>query len=223
MLLLGQASLPTVRALKKELGDYTEISGSEISLRKSKIYGWNCPPIEMIGISRVLEMEGTSTWESIKYLGTPLVKVAPRSSLWLPLLDKMKASILAWGATWLNKARKLILVNSVLTSLHVYQASILLAPRGIVRDIDNILRKFLREGGRNEGKKMHLISWDKVKSPRMEGGLQVRDVATQNLAMGGNILWKMIGGKTTWSSKSLRTKYFCGHKERCLDRPPPLD
>ena len=50
------------------------------------------------------------------------------------------------------------------------------------------------------GKKMHLVSWDKVKAPRMEGGLQVRDVATQNLAMGGKILWKMIRVKTTWSS-----------------------
>jgi hypothetical protein len=67
---------------------------------------------------------------------------------------------------------------------------------------------------------MHLVSWDKVKAPRMEGGLQVRDVATQNLAMGGKILWKMIRGKTTWSSKSLRLKYFRGHKERCLDFPP---
>jgi hypothetical protein len=201
------------------LDDYTEISGSEINLRKSKIYSWKCPPIEMIGISRVLEMEGTSTWESIKYLETPLVKAAPRSILWLPLLDK-KARIFAWGATWLNKAGKLILINFVLTSLPVYQASILLALRGIVRDIDSILRKFLWEGGRNEGEKMHLISWDKVKAPRMEGGLQVRDVATQNLAMGGKILWKMIRGKTTWSSKAIKTKYLCGHKERCLDRPP---
>ena len=67
---------------------------------------------------------------------------------------------------------------------------------------------------------MHLISWDKVKAPKREGGLQIRDVATQNLAMGGKILWKMISGKTTWSSKALKTKYFCGHKERCLDCPP---
>jgi hypothetical protein len=146
----------------------------------------------MIGISRVLEMEGASTWESIKYLGIPLVKEAPRSNLCLPLLDKMKAMILAWGATWLNKVGKLILINSVLTSLLVYHTSIILAPRGFVRDINNILRKFLWEEGRNEGKKMHLVSWDKVKAPRMEGGLQVRDVATQNLAMGGKILWKIV-------------------------------
>ena len=70
----------------------------------------------------------------------------------------------------------------------IYQASILLAPKGIVKDIDRLLRKFLWEGGRNEGRKMHLISWDKVKAPKMEGGLQIRDVATQNVALGGKIL-----------------------------------
>ena len=96
----------------------------------------------------------------------------------------------------------------------------LLAPKGIVKDIDNLLRKFLWEGGRNTGRKMHLVSWEKVKGPKSEGGLNIRDVATQNLAMGGKILWKMIRGKTTWSSKALRTKYFRGHKERCLDSPP---
>ena len=46
------------------------------------------------------------------------------------------------------------------------------------------------------------------------------EMARHNVAMGGKILWKMISGKTTWSSKALRTKYFFGHKERCLERPP---
>ena len=108
------------RSFKKELDAYTDISGSEINLRKSKIYGWNCPPIEMTDISRVMEMDGTSTWDSIKYLGIPLVKATPRRSLWMPLVDKLKAKIMAWGASWLNKAGKSILINSILTSLPVY-------------------------------------------------------------------------------------------------------
>ena len=119
-LLLGQANLTTEKSFKKELDVYTEVSSSEISLRKRKIYGWNCPPIEMTEISRTLEMDGTSKWDSIKYLGIPLVKVAPRKSLWMPLMDKIKAKLMAWGVSWLNKAGKIILINSVLTSLPVY-------------------------------------------------------------------------------------------------------
>ena len=165
-------------------------------------------------------MEGTSRWDSIKYLGIPLVKAAPKKSLWMPLLEKLKSKIMSWGDSWLNKAGKIVLINSVLSSLPVYQASLMLAPKGIVQEIDKLLKKFLWEGGRNDGRKMHLVSWNKIKAPKWEGGLQIRDVATQNLAMGGKILWKMIRGKTTWSSKALRTKYFYGHKERCLERPP---
>ena len=88
---------------------FKEISGSEINLRKSKIRGWNFPPIEMLDIYRVLEMDGTTTWDSIKYLRVPLVKTAPRNSLWMPIMDKLKARIMAWGTNWLNKAGKLIL------------------------------------------------------------------------------------------------------------------
>ena len=112
----------------------------------------------MTEISRTLEMEGTSRWDSIKYLEIPLVKAAPRKSLWMPLMDKLKRKIMSWGASWLNKASKIVLINYVLTSLLVYQASIILAPKGIVQEIDNLMRKFLWEGARNEGRKENALS-----------------------------------------------------------------
>jgi hypothetical protein len=56
------------------------MSGSEISQSKSKIYGWNITPIEMLGISRVLGMEGHTKWETFTYLGIPISKAAPRAS-----------------------------------------------------------------------------------------------------------------------------------------------
>ena len=62
------------------------------------------------------------------------------------------------------------------------------------------------------------MSWDKVTKSKMEGGLQIRDVSIQNLAMGGKILWNMITGKRTWSKQILKKKYFTGDKERCLER-----
>jgi hypothetical protein len=79
-LLLGGANNNTARKFKIELDVYKEVSGSETSLHKRKIFGWNCLPQEMLDISRILEMEGTITWDSIKYLGIPLFKSAPRVS-----------------------------------------------------------------------------------------------------------------------------------------------
>ena len=42
-LLLGIANTNTTSKFKKELDAYSEASGSEINLRKSRIYGWSCP------------------------------------------------------------------------------------------------------------------------------------------------------------------------------------
>jgi len=41
---------------------------------------------------------------------------------------------------------------------------------------------------KGEQKKFHIISWDIVKRPISEGGLQVRDPVLANLAMGEKIL-----------------------------------
>ena len=87
----------------------------------------------MTEISRTLNMDGTSRWDSIKYLGIPLVKVAPRKSLWMPLMEKLKSKIMSWGDSWLNKAGKIVLINYVLAALPVYQASLILSPKGIVQ------------------------------------------------------------------------------------------
>ena len=141
-------------------------------------------------------MEGSTTWDSFKYLGIPIFKVAPRVAHWLPLLDKLKLWIHAWGATWLNLEWKVVLLKSVLTSLPIYQNSILLAPKSITIKIDTLLRRFLWEGRRKNERKLHLVSWDKIKKPSLEEGLHIRDMATQNFAMGAKLLWNLISGKS---------------------------
>jgi hypothetical protein len=142
-LLLGWASTIIARKFKQQLDLYKEASGSQINHRKSQIFGWNCKPREMVEISRILEMEGETQWESVKYLGVPIFKSKPKYSHWSPVIDKIKTIIQAWGASWLNLAGKLVFLKSVLASIPIYQSSILLAPSGCIRQIESLLRRFL--------------------------------------------------------------------------------
>jgi hypothetical protein len=57
-------------------------------------------------------------------------------------------------------------------------------------------------------KKNHLVSWDIVKRPSQEGGLQVRDPGLANLAMGGKILWKIFSKQRHLVSQILIKKYL---------------
>ena len=54
--------------------------------------------------------------------------------------------------------------------------------------ISKLLRDFLWNGGKGNQIKLHLVSWDIVKRPLSEGGMQIRDPGLANLAMGGKII-----------------------------------
>jgi len=218
-LLLGGASIPTARHFKQELEIYKQNSGSKINFQKSKVYGWNCSIRELGEIARVLEMEAVFVWDSFTYLGVPIARGASKANHWISVIDKFKKRIQNWGSNWLNMAGKLVLLKSVLMSIPIYQNSILLAPASVIKKMEGLIRKFLWEGGKGNVHKPHLVSWDKTQKPFKEGGLQLRNLPRQNLAMGAKILWNLVTGKESWSKKVLRKKYFPGQRLRCLDKP----
>jgi hypothetical protein len=194
-LLLGGESPIIAKKFKEELDAYAAASGSEISQAKSNIYGWNITPNEMLGITRALGMEGHTNWEAFKYLGIPIFKNAPRTSHWNHLVEKLKNKFSSWGVNWLNLAGKAVLIKSVVSSIPIYQSSLLLAPATVIQRIEAFQRRFLWEGGRQARRKLHLISWEKTSNPFLEGGLNFKKTRVQNLALGAKLLWKMVTGK----------------------------
>ena len=166
-------------------------------------------------------MEVVHDWDSFIYLGVPIFKKNSRETHWSPIINKFKNRIQNWGSNWLNLAGKTVLLKSVLMSIPIFQNSIPLAPASILKQMESLIRKFLWEGGKGNHHRIHLVSWNKIQMPYKEGGLQFRDLAKQNLAMGAKILWNLVSGRESWSKKFLRKKYFPGERLRCLDSPTP--
>eukprot|EP00253_Pinus_taeda_P003653 PITA_03653 len=131
-------------------------------------------------------------------------------------INNIKTKIASWGGKWLNYAGKLILIKFVLSSLPIYQASFLLAPKTIKDHISQLLRDFLWKGGKGNERKFHLVSWDIVKRPKLEGGLQIRDPNLANIALGGKILWQLYSNKHHPVSQLLQNKDFKGASLRNL-------
>ena len=172
----------------------------------------------MLDISRILNVDGVVAWESFNYLGIPIFKSKPKSSAWNPIVEKIKRKIHGWGSIWLNLARKVLLIKAVLNSYLLYQSSLILAPAKVISQIEGLIRTFLwQKGYDGSGKKFALVSWKIIKLPRPEGGLFIRDLRSQNLAMGAKLLWNMIAPKPSWCSQMLKAKYFSGPRLRCLE------
>jgi hypothetical protein len=93
-----------------------------------------------------------------KHLGVPIFKSNPKASHWDQLIGKLKNRINSWGANWLNLAGKVVLIKAVLANIPIYQSSLLLAPMSTFQKIEALFRRFLWEGGKQTGRKLHLIS-----------------------------------------------------------------
>ena len=85
---------------------------------------------------------------------------------------------------WLNLPGKVTLIKSILSSLPIFDNMVLLTPKSIMNSITVELRKFLWQGGKNQGKKFHLVNWNVVKQPKLNGMLGIREVRLMNTTMG---------------------------------------
>ena len=130
-------------------------------------------------------------------------------SLWLDVLSKLKAKIVSFGGHWLTNAGKLVLLKSVLSSLPIFQSSLLLAPKSISTQIAKILRDFLWCGGKGN-KKFHLVNCETIKRPITEGRLQLRDLELANIALGGKLIWQIFADNNHLVSKLFSMKYLKG-------------
>lgn len=98
----------------------------------------------------------------------------------------------SWGTRWLNQVGRVVLDKLVLSSLPHFQFSSLLSPKGAMKDMAQLIHKFLWQGGKSNAKSFHLVNWNIVSSPKDSGGLGIRDLEVVNIATGAKLLWRLI-------------------------------
>ncbi|XP_074315651.1 uncharacterized protein LOC141651857 [Silene latifolia] len=121
-----------------------------------------------------------------KYLGVAITAGRLKKKDCAGLVDKIVERIRSLGAQRLSYAGRLVLVNSVLTSMYTYWASMFVLPKGVMSRVDAICRSFLWEG-RSEYSRVPLLGWAKVCVPLNEGGLGIKQSHIWNKASIGKL------------------------------------
>ena len=85
-----------------------------------------------------------------------------------PFIKKTKKKIQSWKANVLSQAGRHTLVKYVVSSLSVYNMSILQLPDQILESLDKMMRRFWWGDGVNK-KKSHTIKWSELSKPIEEG------------------------------------------------------
>ena len=79
----------------------------------------------------------------VKHLGVPLLSKRLSASSCSPLLEAIKTRLQSWKAKLLSFAGRIVLIKSVLSSMHLYWTSVFILPASILQAIDHLLLGFL--------------------------------------------------------------------------------
>ena len=140
----------------------------KVNLRKSQVFLFNTPMEIHRHLAHLLGF--THNILPFVYLGIALINNPLRNSSWDSLLSSFKKRLSLRTFHSLNLHGLLILLKSILQALLVYIFSALAAPTFILNTLRMLQRSFLWQGNK-EGRKMSLVSWNKVCSPKKDGGL----------------------------------------------------
>nr|XP_043637979.1 uncharacterized protein LOC122608979 [Erigeron canadensis] len=98
------------------------------------------------------------------------------------LIERVRNRVSDWKNKFLSFAGRLQLVQSVLSSMHVYWATMSMLPDGVIKEIEQVLRNFLwSQGSLQKGKSK--VAWDVVCLSKNEGGLGIRSLHDFNIAL----------------------------------------
>ncbi|KAL0439818.1 UNVERIFIED_CONTAM: hypothetical protein Slati_2464800 [Sesamum latifolium] len=87
----------------------------------------------------------------IKYLGVPLIASRLTVADCQPLIDRITSRLAGWNHLTLSLAGHTQLLKSVLSSLHMYWASVFILSKAVIKVIEGKIRAFLWKGSSGIG------------------------------------------------------------------------
>ncbi|XP_074297939.1 uncharacterized protein LOC141628740 [Silene latifolia] len=144
--------------LLRAYSTFSETFGLKMNAQKSSVYinGVNAQlKKDILSISGFID--GTLPF---KYLGVPITAGRLMKKDVALLIDKIVARIKSLGAKHLSYAGRLVLVSSVLSTMHSYWAAMFVLAKSVLKRVDDICRNFLWEGNLEYGKAPS-VAWHK--------------------------------------------------------------
>ena len=140
------------------------------------------------------------------YLGLP-IGGDPRRLLFLePVVDRVKKRLAGWSRKFLSFGGRLVLFNSVMSSLPVYAFSFFRAPSGIISALESLFINFFL-GGSEDHRKISWVGWNNICVGKNNGGSGVRRMRELNVSLLGKWCWRLLVDKGSMWYRVLVARY----------------
>jgi hypothetical protein len=192
LFIFSRGDIRSVSCIMRSLNEFTLMSGLVPSIAKSTVFFSNVPQHVKTSILNLMPfIEGSLP---VRYLGVPLIASRLYYKDCKVLLEHLEARITKWGNKLLSFPGRVQLIKSVLSSMHIYWASVFILPARLIKDMESKMRDFLW-GGNVPSKNRVNVSWNSICYPKQEGGLGIRRIGDMNKALMAYHVWSILSGR----------------------------
>nr|DAD19666.1 TPA_asm: hypothetical protein HUJ06_021129 [Nelumbo nucifera] len=202
------ASITQLSCIRNILDNFCNASGETINYNKSILFtSRNVPHRHTRMLARNIRVRASNNLD--KYLGLPIFSGRVTKHTFHSMVSRVQTKLVGWKANTLSLASRLTLLQSTLSLIPLHAMQIFCLPSSTCQDVDKARRNFLWESSLDH-RKLHLIKWEKILTPKHVGGLGIRDLHSLNLALLTKLAWHLYCNQDSLWSKVLISKYSKG-------------
>ena len=164
--------LAKARNMKLVLCLFEQLSGLKINFNKSELFCFGRSKEEQDDYRNLFSCEMGSL--PFSYLGIPIHHRRLTNKEWKCIEDQFEKKLSCWKGKLMSYGGRLVLINSVLTSLPMFLLSFFEVPVGVQKRLDFYRSRFFWQS--DEAKKYRLARWDIICRPKDQGGLGIENL-----------------------------------------------
>lgn len=119
---------------------FEEVSGLNVNMSKSRLYGIGSNMGEVIGLARGLKCSAGET--HFIYLGLPIGERMWRVDAWKSVIEKFRKKLGDWKTKAMSFGGRMTLIKSMLGSLPLYYFSLFRVPMEVLKTLEGIIWNF---------------------------------------------------------------------------------
>jgi hypothetical protein len=199
---------------------FEQLSGLKINFHKSEVF--------CFGKAKEVEDEYITLFGCaagsfpFRYLGIPIHFQKLKNGEWKLIEDRFERKLASWLGKLLSYGDRLVLINSVLTSLPMFMLSFFEIPKGVRKRLDFFRSRFFWQSDGHK-RKYRLTRWNIICRPKDQGGLGIEVLEIKNKCLLCKWLFKLLSEDGVWheliNNKYLHSKSLSQVMVRPSDSP----
>jgi hypothetical protein len=172
-ILFLEDDLGKAKGLKLVLSAFEMLSGLKINFHKSELF---CFGEAKNRTEEYIRLFGCKEGDfPFRYLGIPMSPRRLSNGDWRLVEERFQKELSSWKGKMLSSGGRLVLINSVLSSLPMYIMSFFRIPKGVLEKLDYYRSRFFWQCDEHK-KKYRLAKWSILHKPRSAGGMGIIDL-----------------------------------------------